>query len=89
VKPGWWRLPIEAFEQQVRKHCFACGIPLRRTPQPAIGGTHEEFSATHRAIARPKTKGRPVQFVESIGTIVRPERPATEYLPGTTPKARP
>lgn len=85
---GWWRLPMAAFADQVRLHCHSCGIPLRRTPQPAITGDHEEFSATHRHIARPKVKSRPVVMVESIGMIPRPDRPATEYLKGTTPGYR-
>lgn len=86
--PGWWRLPMEAFREQVETHCHACGIPLRRPGQFAIGGDHEEFSETHRYIARPKTRGRPVQMIESIGTVERPDRPATDYLPNTTPKQR-
>jgi hypothetical protein len=76
------------FADQVRLHCHACGIPLRRPGQLAIGGDHEEFSETHRAIARPKVKSRPVEFVESIGMIGRPDRPSTEYLEGTTPGYR-
>lgn len=86
--PGWWRQPIEAYEAQINQHCHACGIPLRRPGQFAIGGDHEEFSETHRYIARPKTRGRPVQIIESIGTVERPDRPATDYLPNTTPKQR-
>jgi hypothetical protein len=86
VAPGWWRLPMADFADQVRLHCHACGIPLRRKGQLAVGGELEEFSETHRSIARPKAKGRPVEIVESIGLVERPARPATEYLPGTTPR---
>lgn len=25
----WWQLPMISFAQQVRKHCFDCGVPLR------------------------------------------------------------
>lgn len=85
VVPGWWRRPMADFEAQVNLHCHSCGIPLRRPGQGAITGEFEEFSETHRAIARPKAKGRAVQFVESIGAAGRPGRPATQYLPGTTP----
>lgn len=88
VTPGWWRQPMEAFRAQVETHCHACGIPLRRRGQLAIGGTHEEFSETHRAIARPKAKGREVVFV-GVETLTRADRPSTEYLPGTTPRVRP
>lgn len=87
VVPGWWRRPMADFEAQVRQHCHACGIPMRRQGQGAIHGTHEEFSETHRAIARPKKKDRPVEFVDSlsIGRIERGERPSTQYLAGVTP----
>ena len=87
VVPGWWRQPMAAFEQQVRLHCHSCGIPMRRPGQLAVMGGHEEFSQTHRHIARPKVKDRPVQFV-SVEALVRTEQPATDYLPGTTPRQR-
>jgi hypothetical protein len=86
VFPGWWKAKMETFEPQARLHCHNCGIPLRREGQLAIGGEREEFSETHRFIARPKAKGRPVQMIESIGMVARPDRPSTEYLPGTTPR---
>ena len=85
--PGWWKLPVAAFEAQVRLHCHSCGLAMNREGQLAIGGDHEEFSETHRHIARPKVKDRPVQFV-SVESLVRTERPATDYLPGTTPRQR-
>lgn len=82
---GWWRKPMAAFEAQVRQHCHSCGIPLRRPPRLALGSEVEEFSQTHAAIARPKVRDRRVEFVDIGGMIQRPERPATNYLPGTTP----
>jgi len=85
VTPGWWRKSMEAFREQVEIHCHNCGIPLRRDGQLAMNGDREEFSRTHLHIAHPKTRGRPVAIVESIGTIERSERPATNYLPHTTP----
>lgn len=83
--PGWWRRPMADFEAQVNLHCHACGIPLRREGQLAIGGQREEFSETHRSIARPKVRERPVEFITLGGIVSRPERPATQYLPGVTP----
>ena len=82
--PGWWKEPMAAFESQVNLHCHACGIPMRRPGQLAIGGEREEFSATHRSIARPKVRERPVEFV-GVETLTRTARPATQYLPGVTP----
>jgi hypothetical protein len=87
VAPGWWRKPLADFEHQFRHGCPACGIAMRREGQPAIGGTHEEYSITHQHIARPKVKDRPMQLV-TIGGVERSERPATEYLSGTTPGYR-
>jgi hypothetical protein len=85
VEPDWWRKPMADFEPQARLHCNACGIPLGGAPQWAIGGEREEFSETHRWIARPKAKGRPVAFV-GVEALTPVNRPATEYLPGTTPR---
>lgn len=85
VTPGWWRRPQADFEQQIRQHCMACGIPLRRAGQLAIGGEREEFSEMHRDIAKPKKPGRVVEFVQLGGLAERPARPATEYLSGVTP----
>jgi len=85
VTPGWWKANMGAFEAQVRQHCMACGVPLRRVGQLAIGGEKEEFSETHRHIARSKVRDRVVDFV-SVESLARPDRPATDYLPGTTPR---
>lgn len=84
---GWWKRPIQDFEAQVNFHCHRCGIPMRRPGIPAINGDHEQFSATHAAIARPKVKDRPVVFV-GVESLVRSARPATEYLSGVTPGYR-
>jgi hypothetical protein len=83
--PGWWQKPIADFESQVKLHCMACGIPLRRTGRAALGCDAIEFSETHRFIARPKVKSRPVEIVTIGGIAERPERPATQYLPNVTP----
>ena len=76
---------MEAFAHQVETHCHECGIPLRREGKLAIGGDAEEYTETHRWIARPKVKDRPTQLVTIQGIPERRERPSTEYLPGTTP----
>ena len=84
VIPGWWKAPMAAYDAQARLHCHACGIPMRRRGQAAIGGELEEFSETHRYIARPKVRDRAVQFV-SVESLSRTDRPSTQYLPGVTP----
>jgi hypothetical protein len=85
VVRDWWRQPMGAFARQVERHCHDCGVPMRRLGQNAITGTHEEYSPAHAFIARPKVKDRPVELV-TIGPAARTDRPATEYLEGTTPR---
>lgn len=84
VVPGWWRRPQADFAAQVETHCHACGIPMRRRGQLAVHGDVDEFSETHRFIARPK-RGGAVSFV-GVESLTRTARPSTEYLPGTTPR---
>jgi hypothetical protein len=90
IESGWWKQGQGHFERQIRTCCPHCAIPLRRPGKQAVSDETqaEEFSETHRFIARPKTRSRPVEFVTIGGAVERPDRPSTEYLPGTTPKAR-
>lgn len=85
VTPDTWRRPMADWEHQVRAHCHDCGIPLRRPGRPALGSDPIEFSETHRAIARPKVRDRQVSFVGVEALTARPDRPATQYLPGVSP----
>jgi len=63
----WWRLPMERFAAQARKHCHDCGMPLRGYGALATdeSGT-EQVSATHASIFRPKRKGRAVEMVTTM-----------------------
>lgn len=85
VEPGWWRKPMTDFEAQVRWHCHRCGIPLRRQGKPAFSDGPEETTVTHAGVVRPKVRDRPVELVQLGGVAARPDRPATQYLPDTTP----
>lgn len=81
--PGVWREAVESFENQIRTHCHACGIPLNRKGQKAIGGEREEFTKTHEWIARPKVRDRPVHIMggnENAGPLVPL---VVNYLPDT------
>lgn len=83
IVPGWWNKGMEAFEAQVRYHCFACGHPLRGYGDLAGSGTIEQVSATHAAIYKLKRLGsRTIQNItrkEQLGPSVTA---ATQYLPG-------
>jgi hypothetical protein len=88
IHKDWWKLPMEGFAAQVETCCMHCAIPLRRQGQPALGDGPEQFSEVHRFIARPKVKSREVAFVGVESLTQRSDRPATNYLPGTTPGYR-
>lgn len=60
----WWQLGMPAFQNQVRKHCFDCGVPLRgkgELSQSEDGA--EQVSETHADLYKPKKKGRRVELV--------------------------
>lgn len=80
VTPGWWRQPMQAFAAQVRLHCHACGIPLRRFGELANGGDREEVSATHLAIFRPKVRGRRVELITAENATGRTLTRSTDYI---------
>jgi organic radical activating enzyme len=80
VTPGWWKQPMHAFAAQVRLHCHACGIPLRRFGQLANGGDFEEVSDTHAAIFTTKTRGRRVELI-TVGNVGGRTLPrSTDYI---------
>jgi hypothetical protein len=84
VDRGWWTQGMDAFEGQARLHCHACGIPMRRQGLQATSGEAGEYSPVHSFLARPKaSRGQPE--LVTIGPPPRPNRPATNYLPGLTP----
>lgn len=78
--PGWWRQPMAAFADQVRLHCHACGIPLRRFGQLANGGEHEEVSALHASLPRPKVRGRQVLQITAQNADGRTLPRSTDYI---------
>lgn len=80
VTSGWWRAPIEAYEQQIRHHCHQCGVPLRGRGDLAIGGVREQVSKTHAAIYKPKPRGREVQLVETLQQLGDRLPKATDYI---------
>ena len=64
---AWWELPMQAFRDQVRMHCFDCGVPLRGYGELAMSAEGcEQTSATHAEVYQPKRRGRPVQCVTRV-----------------------
>lgn len=65
----WWQMGMLNFAHQVDKHCHDCGVPLRgygQLSQSTEDGEHEQCSATHEGIYKPKRKGREVQVVTDL-----------------------
>lgn len=63
----WWKLPMYHFANQVRKHCWECGVPLRGYGELSQSTTgFEQTSVTHEAIFRPKCKDRKVELVTNL-----------------------
>lgn len=63
----WWQLPMDAFRNQVSKHCHECGVPLRGKGELAMSSDGvEQTSPTHAGVFVPKRKGRHVQVVTNI-----------------------
>ena len=72
LPPGatpWWTWPMSFFQEQVRKHCHECGVPLRGYGELACAaedGGVEQVSATHAGIYKTKRPGRRVEVVTSL-----------------------
>ena len=88
----WWKFSMEQFAEQVRKHCWDCGVPLRGygelaqadRPLPAQGASYEpkeQVSVTHAAAYRPKRTGRRVEVVTGLEQLgLGKIKKATHYL---------
>jgi organic radical activating enzyme len=81
VFPGWWRLPIDSFEDQIYKHCFECGIPLKGQGDLAVNGKLEHVSKTHARIYQlKKIQSRTVRLVEKLSDLGGTVNRATDYI---------
>jgi hypothetical protein len=80
VTPGWWKASMQAYAQQVRTYCHACGVPLRRFGALESSGPEEEVSQTHVSVYKPKKSDRRVKLVTlenaESGTLTK----ATDYV---------
>lgn len=79
----WWDRPMEDYLDQVRQHCFSCGVPLRgygNLAQATEG--QEQVTATHESIYQPKNKERLVELVTDINQIDSRNLVFTQYVQG-------
>lgn len=80
IYPGWWKQGIGHFENQINKHCFECGIPLR-----GIGdlsqGSNEYVSQTHASIYKLKNpKSKTLHLVSKLSDLKGTVKRATDYI---------
>lgn len=80
IRPGWWNQPIEAFIDQIKYHCHACGIPLRGAGDLAVAGVVEQVSKTHQSIYNLKVKSKEVQLVTLRSELKHTVARATNYI---------
>jgi hypothetical protein len=80
----WWQCGMAYFQDQVRKHCHECSVPLKGYGELAQAQKGcEQTSATHAGVYFPKRRDRPVQVVErleQIGMGRLPTGKVTRYL---------
>jgi organic radical activating enzyme len=81
ITSGWWKLPIGAFDHQIKKHCFECGIPLRGMGDLAVGGETEYVSETHKNIYQLKRpNGKELRVVSNRSELGGSVTRATDYI---------
>ena len=65
VTKDWWKLPMEAFKDQVRKCCHNCGVPLKAYGALAQGQhVSEQVTKTHLPIYSTKSGIAPTLLTE-------------------------
>jgi hypothetical protein len=89
VSEKWWRLPITAFEEQIRSHCFKCGVPLKGKGDLAVNGTKEYVSQTYIGIAKLKKKDKEIILVEKLSDLGGHVGRSTDYIQNGLEPAKP
>jgi hypothetical protein len=80
ISDNWWKLPITAFEDQIRSHCFNCGVPLKGKGDLAVTGTKEYVSKTYLPIAKLKQKNKEMVVIDSLTQLGDRVNRATDYI---------
>jgi hypothetical protein len=80
VEPDWWKRPYEDFYDQMAKHCFDCGIPLRGQGE-LDNGPMEYVSATHLPIYKLKhDSGKMINLVTRTSQLGKRLHRSTDYI---------
>lgn len=81
VTNDWWKHPIRAYADQILKHCFECGIPLRGYGDKAVLGTVEQVSVTHIEIYKLKRPAdKAVHVITDTSQLGGYVTKATDYI---------
>ncbi len=81
VTPNWWKMPIASFTNQVMKHCFECGVPMRGIGDLAVNGMNEQVSKTHQKMYMlKKPVGKVIQVVNNRSELGGEVSTATNYI---------
>lgn len=65
----WWKLSMQAFAKQVRKHCHECAVPLNGYGELAMSSdpnAAEQTSKTHEGVFKPKRKDRKIEVITDL-----------------------
>jgi hypothetical protein len=79
VSDKWWKLPIQAFEDQILQHCFNCGVPLKGRGDLAVNGEREYISKTYISIAKFKKHRERIE-VRQLADLEGHVNRATDYI---------
>jgi hypothetical protein len=80
VNYNWWKLPVDFFQDQIKQHCFKCGIPLRAAGDLAVAGNTEFVSQTHADIFKLKRPANKViKLIRNVSEIKGFVNKATDY----------
>lgn len=80
INTKWWQHSIDMYTNQIMKHCFECGIPLRGRGDLAVAGKNEQISRSHKLIYVPKKSGREVQLITERSQLGGEVEIATNYI---------
>ena len=87
VVPGWWRLPMEAFTDQVAHHCHRCLVPLKGFGELAQNTSgRETTTSSYLPVFQPKRKGREVYVAQSVEDLGAPLQLMTNYIGNASAK---
>lgn len=79
--PDWWKRDLLDYTQQIVRHCFKCGIPLKGMGDLAVTGSKEYVSKTHLPIYKLKNgKDKTLYLINTLDQLHGSVPRATDYI---------